>query len=659
MAIEENTLEPKQGFEQTKTDTEEFLGGCSIDLDREMSGGGILREKLKHEISTSLEQELTNHLGIVEKLEEHQKQFRGELKEKVFPYEGCSNLNIPITRWLVDTVLVRIIDVIFGQRKVWVLRALKPEFKDIVKDLEDGLDWWQKHIAKFRDQIFSPLMQAVKMGTGVVGFKYERKKRTVYRYASEAEKANRDIKKYKTKEGEKLIKQPQTIYEGPTLFGVSLEDWISSADSPTIKDAYIAGYRTYVRKAQVETHVRSGYYYDDILDHLRGDATDEVKKARAEAEGKEISEFDRERLQVWVLHLKYDVDDDGEEDDIVVTWHQETGTILRAIYNPYFFGFRPFEKLVGLPVEFSFYGTGLCEMLKHIQEEMNSQHNQRVDRLNQINSLMWKIRQGSGVENDKIYPGKKWVVGDIDKDIGVVQTPDVFYSTFQEETLLNSYAEKTVGVAPGVMGIPTAERPVARETMALIQEANKKFKFIIDNIREVFKEIGMKVLEMFAQYQPTLTLRVDEEGETVSKTIDFPLEFIRDGIAIELTASSELLNQEVRRERNMHVYNLMKDYMQQIGMIVQTIGSGMVPPAMIPFFAANIAIGNKMMKEILQDFEIIDAEDIIGQLEKSIDVKQLMQQAQQMQQQMMMQQQMAQAQQGQQARPPQRGKKPR
>lgn len=627
-------------FEDTRTDVDEFLGGLPVDLDKEMSSGQTVRAAMKHEIATTLETELNNQAGLIKKIEDWQKQYRGELEEKVIPYVGAANMNVPLTRWLVDTVLVRIVDVIFGQQRVWIVRALKPEFKELARQLEEGLDWWRKFI-KYKKKIFSPLMQSIKMGTGIKLFEYRRKKRVVPLYATQEDKDNKDIKKYKTAEGELLIKKTITTYEGPDIYGVSREDFVASSDAATIEDAFLVGYRTYLRRAQVEAKVRSRLYYDEILSALQGDDVDETKKARAGAQEKKIEDWDREKLQIWKLYIHFDVDEDGEEDDILVTYHKETGIILRAIYNPLFYGFRPLNRFVPLPVEYSLDGDAACGILEKMQEEINSQHNQRLDRMNQINAPMWKIREGSGVEDDKIYPGKKWVVPNITTDIDMMQFADVYPSTFTEEAIINSYAEKSVGVTPGIMGVPTAERPVARETMALIQEANKKFKFMIDNIRDQISEDGWTAVEMFAQYQPRWEYKTEEGGEIITKTIDFPQEYLRDNIAIDLAASSELLNQEVRREVNIVAYNLVKDYVRETGQLVQALGSGMIPPACAPFFIAVIYMGNRMMREILKDFNIIDTDEILDSLEKSIDVNAIMQQSQMMIQQMQAQQMMA------------------
>lgn len=646
---EDKNIEPK-AFEQ------DFDGGKSIDLDRVMDGGGTVEEALSREMSTILEKGLSNQQGLIDKISKWQRQYIGDKDEKTHPYSGCSNIAIPLTRWLIDTVLVRVIDVIFGQKKVWILRATKPEFKKLISKFEDGLDWWQKYILKFREKIFSPLMQGVKMGTGIIFFKYVKQQRFSYRYATDTEKTDRNVKKYKTAEGESLVKKPITTFEGPNIFPVSREDFVIDSEAATIDDARLVGFRTYVWKSEIESKVRQGIYREGIIEHLRGDSIDDTKKTRAEVQEKVVEEFDKDRPQIWELWTRFDVDDDGEEDDIVITFHKETGTILRAIYNPLFIGFRPLVKLVGLPVEYSFDGDGLCGILEQVQEGVDTTHNQRIDRMNQINAPQYIIREGSGIEGQTTFPGKKWIVDNVETAIKMLAFPDVYPSNFTEEAVLNEIAQKSVGVTPGVMGMPTSERPVARETMQLIQEANKKFKFIIDNLREAFKQIGMMGLEYFAQYQPKWTYHKDGEQGMSVDVVEFPKEFLRDGIVIDLYASSELLNQEVRRQINMVVYQLMRDYFNQMGQLLQTMASGMLPPATFPYFMQVIMLGGKMMREILKDFDIVDADEMFEKLEQAINPEQLMKQAQMIQQQMQQRMQQEQAMQMQQKQRPQGAK---
>ncbi|MCK7503210.1 MAG: hypothetical protein MZV70_03315 [Desulfobacterales bacterium] len=95
---------------------------------------------------------------------------------------------------------------------------------------------------------------------------------------------------------------------------------------------------------------------------------------------------DKGKFEIWEIWLRYDVDEDGEEDDVVITYHRASKTILRAIYNPFFIGFRPFVAFTYNPSEFQFDGRGLVEMLEKSQLEVDAIHNQRRDRATLLNT---------------------------------------------------------------------------------------------------------------------------------------------------------------------------------------------------------------------------------------------------------------------------------
>jgi len=600
---------------QTKTDEEPFLGGCPIDLDRKLKDGRTVKQALEYEIAREVEESIQASYVQEDKIRKWNKQYQGIAEPKSDPYPGCANIFIPLTRWLTDTIVVRVFDVLFGQRKVWVFKALKPELADIVKKLEDSFDWWQKWVAHLKKTLYSPIMQSIKTGVGIIKFDYVRKKRTVVRYATEEEKKDKKLKKYRTAEGELVVKMPVTIYEGPVVRPVPREDFLISPDASSIKDARMVGMRFYLRKPEVELRIKQGYYYPEIIDKFYSpQELDDTKQERLASKGIDIRITVPDKFRMYEIWTKFDVDDDGEEDDICVVWYHQNKTICRAIYNPFFYGMRPFKDLVFYPVEYSFDGDGTCQILEQIQHEVNTQHNQRLDRMNQINAPMYIRRSDSTSTDFKIYPGKIWDVDDIETSIKELRFSDVYASTWQEESVLNSYAEKSVGVTPHVMGQPTSERPVAKDTNLLLQEANKKFKFGIENFRGDLGETGMMLLELFAQYQP-VWIEVDSKTEVVqSRTLNFPLEYIRDGIAVDMAASTELLNTEVRIARNQQAYAMLSDYSNKLGGMISAVVSPNVPPAMKEYIIEVSKTGKKLMQRIFEDFDIIDASELIKEI---------------------------------------------
>ena len=355
---------------------------------------------------------MKNHSSFIQKLAKWQDQYEGKRPPKNFPHERAANVAIPVTRYLIDTLFVRILDVIFGQKKIVVVKARKPEFVGTDTEIENQLNWFSKNILKLKKKLKSPLFQGLKMGSGFGKIVWESKKRTVYRYADEMELLDPSVKKYKAGEGSKVVKQVISTYEGPNIYPVPREDMIWSSDATSIQDAYLIGFKKLYRRAEIDLKVKQGLWDKKEAEKLVStDKTDETKEARSAAQekGLETTKYG-EPYEIWELWLKYDVDDDGEEDDIVVTIHRESGAILRAIYSPIFYGFRPFFDLTGYIREYSLEGMGLCPVLEKSQEEVDSMHNQRLDRVTAINAPMTITRDGAFPDQDfKRVPGKNWV----------------------------------------------------------------------------------------------------------------------------------------------------------------------------------------------------------------------------------------------------------
>jgi len=612
---------------ETKTDTQGWKGGCSIPLSRKMESGSTLREELSAHLEEVLSQELKNQEERVSNITRWEKQYRGVKPPKSFPFEKASNIAIPISRSNTDALFVRVSDTIFGYPKVVTCKPLTEEFVDAAPAIERGINHWLRNEVGFKNKLFSPLLQCMKTGTGIVKIVPEKKSRTVYRFAGEEELKNQDIPKYSLEHlgsKSKVVKVVQTVSEGPNIYPIDRADFVISADAADVDDAYMVGFRTRMRRAELKLKGVQGVFDKKQVEKITDpDKETDTREARAEGQGKELKKVKyTEPYEVWELWTKYDVDEDGEEDDICVSFHKETKTILDGIYNPIFSGFRPFEKLVYSPIEFSFDGEGVCEIVEKLQVGIDTLENQRIDRMTQINGPLIFVRAGAGLDDYKITPGKVQVVDDtLDEAVKILNFDSNYYSTVPEEDRLISYADRAVGLTPNVMGQGTADRPVAKETFALIQEANKKFKSGNENIRECVSAIIMKCLEVFAQYQPVYAYKDEETGKPTVQTVEFPIEDLRGGLKVEVYASSEVINQELRREAALTTYQLLSEWATKNAGMVQALCNPQVPSDFKKWLAAQYSVGVKVITRILDDFDQRDAAGLVVSLEETFDVE--------------------------------------
>lgn len=636
MADEKNQELEKPDNSITKSEVKGFLGGVDVRLNKVLSSGDVLIDKLTADIDKWLSQAIEEQAGYIENLSKWERQYHGEKEEKTFPYAKCSNVAIPITRSSTDAIHVRTIDRIFNRFKVFLIKAKRAELVDVAPLVEEALEWWAKY-SKFKQKLLSPLLESIMTGTGIVKIPWVRKTRAAVRYATDNEIENQKDEIFKLPGGRYGIKAIQTIYEGPDIEGIPRKDWVISPEAKSIEDAFLVGFRTYLRKPDVQLRVKQGLYYKSILEKLKSpDEYDESEKEKAESEGKELRVEYKEPFEFWELWFKYDVDEDGEPDDIVVVYHKESKTIARAIYNPFFHGFRPFVAFKGFLKKYRFDGEGVGKVLGSLAEAIDSINNQRIDRLTQINNPIVLLRSDAGITDFSRAPGKPTIVdGDIDNVIRIIPEPTVAPATFNEESMLVRYSQEAVGITPQVLGQPTAERPVAKETLALIQEANKKFLAISDGAIDSITEIGWKVLEEISQHSPTYRYYSEQEGQLIEKTIDFPSEYLRDAFELELAASKEMMSQEARRDVNIAIYQLLSDAATKLFGMVQAIVSGQMPSAMIEYVMRWIVITEKLLERILTDFNQADSKNLVAKAE-DLDLVGAMQEMQQKIQQMQM-----------------------
>ena len=105
---------------QLREELDFFPGGAQVNLDQKTEENKTLRDELSNFLGTLLNEELESQKQLEENLIKWQKQYRGEKPPKSFPWPKAANVSIPLTSWLVDNIVVRIMDAILGQKKIFM-----------------------------------------------------------------------------------------------------------------------------------------------------------------------------------------------------------------------------------------------------------------------------------------------------------------------------------------------------------------------------------------------------------------------------------------------------------------------------------------------------------------------------------------------------------
>ena len=615
--------QPPVNEDYIKGPVQDWQGGRPLNLKRKMKSGKKLREDLSAHLKENLDQELKNQENVVKRLQRWLKLYKAEGKE-ARPKPWMASVSIPEARQISDTIFVRIHDMVWNKQRVYMFRARG----NATKEQNDNMLKWEKAFnnyirndVKLKNKMRFPTRQCVNAGTGIGKIVYEVVNKPIYRYASPIEQMDETVTKYKVPGTvAPVIKEPRIVFQGPNFYPLDRAKFVISSDASSIEDAYLVGFSFNKRKAELKTLSKKGIYDKDSVDKILSGKFDETTEDRAKSAGSELQKTKyTEPYELYEIWFKYDVDDDGEEDDIVVTFHRDSGQILKAIYNPIFYGYRPFVDMKGASqVEYTYDGEGICEIVECMNEELDTLHRLMLDRMKLANLPIVFAREGIGLDNYELEPGKvKAITGDPVNDIRILEMPDITFSIVNEVNWIVSKMEMACGITPGALGVSTAERPVFKETALNQEEYNKKFKNWTDCAREFYNETGYKMLEAFAQYQPKYSY-IDETGQQVD--VEMPTGNIRDFINLDLAVSSEEWNMTMRRDVELLKYQLLSDYLTKVAGMVQALTNPNVPSDFKKFVVQVNDIGSRSLTKVLSNFEDTESESTDVDIRKSVDV---------------------------------------
>lgn len=412
----------------------------------------------------------------------------------------------------------------------------------------------------------------------------------------------RDVRKYvdvKVEEVRPLQLDPETgqivtketeeetekvAYDGPMMKTVKLEDlFIVGSNVETVDSADLVAERQYYSKSDIIKAARLGFFQGSAVDRicqtqpdantiLSGIDTD-LKQQSTRVAGLSTDQSGIPVYQIYETYLRFDIDDDGIDEELVVWMEMNTRTIARITYldrvSPS--GKRPFAIKKLIPRDRSPYGLGFAEMLYGISNTIDYIANQRLD-AGTFQIFPWFVfRAGSGMQAGeiKIAPGRGIPVDDVN-DLRFPQVNGNPAYGFQEEASVMRQAEKTTGVSSldpnGSQGITRTATGAA----ALVQDINTNLDIYIKRYQRGFKR-NLKIIDKQVQELLPLGLEfrvagVEAKGAAFKRFED--RESIKWDCDYELLGNSINSNKAIQRDTaTMLLQTLMNPLSLQSGIV--------------------------------------------------------------------------------------------
>jgi len=542
--------------------------------------------RLESYLSMEIEDALTARRPIERMINEARRQYAGVPKRPMreVPIPNAPNIEIPIGAILADDIFAQATDTLFTASPLLIVRPNQEFWVEHAKVAQDWVNWLSSNEIDLRPAVNAALSDDTQLGTGVyyIPFVEQTKKDRVYK----------------------------VTYRSPKVYAISLEDWITPPGSrgDVQRDRWTA-IRFWYSKGELEERARHrGWDISQAQPVAQFDLVRLQHERKANLRGQQLW---REVYEVCEVYAYFDYDEDGMEEDLLVTWDRASRRVLDVTFNPY--DLRPIEVMryqlrAHLP-----YGLGILEMVQPFQEEITELHMHTLLNIFLANARVWACRAGTVPDNVEIVPGKFLNVNtdDIRNSIVELKMSEVYPSAFNAQTMSIQLAERRIGTsgAAGMLAKGGSRTPGVT-ALSLLQQINRRFAPAFDDMRE---KTAAAVRQAIYRYRERLLIGdqkirqhienvVGAEGAELLDELLTSDDFDK-AVSVEFTAASASINREADRQNAVMLTQLLGQYYPQIVGLAMQAAQGQVPPEVRSLLVDAAKKGTELMERTLRTFD--------------------------------------------------------
>jgi hypothetical protein len=260
--------------------------------------------------------------------------------------------------------------------------------------------------------------------------------------------------------------------------------------------------------------------------------------------------MERGPIEVWRIHTnQYDLDNDGVPEENILWVHDRSRTLLGYAPFEYLQG-RPFKSLAPFPRPNRFYGFSIPERLKDLQEELNAQHNSRLDMMDWCLNPAFVKPPNVRIGEEDMAMGPGVMVNAKMGEVGFLVPPDVPASSWTEEQSIMMYAQAIMG-APQALGPQQQQQQGAGNRSARSAQQNAAVaglptNIILKRVRAWMQECLEYIHGLYIQYGKDQMEAVDHSPSGVQK-IELPKEVLSLDYTLSIAGQGGPLDKENRR----------------------------------------------------------------------------------------------------------------
>ena len=595
----------------------------------------IQQKKIKKILKQSWEEWQANTSSLRSKLYRYNSLMEGIKEPKMFPWPGCSNLHIPLIETHITICHSVVSATMLDMDPVWYVRLLIDGQGDNVDtDIEKFLNWKCKTELNIDSALSDVYWNTYRDGTGIGDLDWVEefeKQFDIKQYDSvedfqgdfpdekaagvSKEQYKQYIKELLSEEAIQIMIEERVIkYMGPKLRVVELKDFITiPTTAPDLEYAMLVGDAfiqrgDYFRRNTIAAKGEEAWFDKDECEKMLKtngltDSPDDISQSQDQIEGisrTRVTKADEYYCMQGVLRV--DLNGDGVEEKYLFMFHRDSDSLIRFERYPYLhnrmkyivwrFKKRPNRLL----------GQSIPDQLIDINEEVDTQHNQRVDSRTVTTVPSFMKKEGSQFDptrrDQRFYPGVTFKVTNFEefKQVPITQTD--MGQSMQEEQQLYLLADIRTGAAQSRSGRESARDPRAsgKKVATLVQQSNQRLD---DHMRELkigTKELGSQILELYYQFSPNVIAfpKFNPDTKQFVQTQIMRSRFRNKNMVLEVARTTQADNPSNLVQRELTKYQLLsKD----------------------PLIGANMFRRRELLMRLLTSWRERDIEKLVPSLE--------------------------------------------
>lgn len=525
-------------------------------------------------------------------------------EQRQFPFQGASNLVIPLIAIHTDTLHAQIMAAIFKTDPIVVAKILGEfgaqgdllkeayeEFMQYVCIEPEELDLYRVYNEGYRECI----------KYGMVTFKspWENKTRDFLIPGGDGTGRPRDF----------LTK---TIYEGPRPEKLPFSSFYFPVMAKRLEDMEIKCHKRIMTSYELKERKFTDVYDRDAVDKVlavpdRTYPTTEQTEKEHTLGAHTVASYGHREWDIWECYVSWRYNDEAYAPRMIVTYHEKSDNLLRVAYDNFekewFVGARMAHRDDMYP------GYGFAEILWMFQEGASETYNGYRDNQTVANTRVWRVHPDSKLHQGyRIYPSAMLPADE--GEIEALAHGDVSPINLDELRLLLELAERRSGVSPPQQGMGTgvmSKRGIysAMGTLSLIQEGNSRKDLNVSDMRDSHVRLARLMSHQYGTFgseSKAQESRMGLFGKKAGLIKDAFSQIVARKIGLPCYSSTASINKEVEKQNDVMLSQIMARHYQMIAQLLTAVQSAMTPPQVKEYMAKVIVASNILMKKILKNF---------------------------------------------------------